>query len=490
MNHYEYFLIVLCLLVSSASCEDMFGEISQKCDFKDVLKESQLSSLKELPEFKKCQDWAAISSIKSVEQLSEDNKNNIRCLLYHESLVSVCKDLKKRKIDMYDMLSNSPTNRSLKDICNNSFPNVQTKSQVIYNLTQNYEQCKYLCQELQKGALVLDMMCIKSYNFITFSKEMEQNQTSLNNEMLRAQVPLVENPNSFEETTHPEINKKNHFSTSGIKSEEELMVTPKGNKDNVNEINDENLDARSNIPVEEKLNKDEFSGNLNQNKYPLAIEKNKENALLQNLSDKKHAQKNQEIDSPDNITNSIPSNQVSLIQDSQEEKPKSNTDNKNNASLNNQNVSPKIINQNTALEGDYEETDIETQDKPVEENEAKQSNTLIDPDNVNEEDDDGIPDRFKAPKLGQLSDRFEYNGDLNGNSNFFGYFSFTCIVFVIGYILYHNKQKVLALLLEGRNSRRPQRTRRPNSANYHKLDSNLEEAISSSVTKNPSHVIY
>lgn len=49
--------------------------------------------------------------------------------------------------------------------------------------------------------------------------------------------------------------------------------------------------------------------------------------------------------------------------------------------------------------------------------------------------------------------------------------------------------QIQALMVEGPR-RRAYRGRRPNSANYHKLDSNLEEAISSSCKKNSSHIIY
>lgn len=107
-----------------------------------------------------------------------------------------------------------------------------------------------------------------------------------------------------------------------------------------------------------------------------------------------------------------------------------------------------------------------------------------------------------------------------GESYFFSYFMTVCVLFVLGYVGYHNKQKVifsligqfkllqshdaaeiqfkfytelfqiLALVLEGRKGRRPTRSRRPNSANYHKLDSNLEEAVTSSCSKNTTQVIY
>ncbi|XP_028136550.2 trans-Golgi network integral membrane protein 2 isoform X2 [Diabrotica virgifera virgifera] len=79
---------------------------------------------------------------------------------------------------------------------------------------------------------------------------------------------------------------------------------------------------------------------------------------------------------------------------------------------------------------------------------------------------------------------------VDGESPFFSYFMVICVVFVLGYVAYHNRIKVMALLLEGKRNKRQNRGRRPNSANYHKLDSNLEEAISSNVTKNSSNVIY
>lgn len=48
----------------------------------------------------------------------------------------------------------------------------------------------------------------------------------------------------------------------------------------------------------------------------------------------------------------------------------------------------------------------------------------------------------------------------------------------------------MALVLEGKKNKRQHRKRRPDSANYHKLDSNLEEALSSSCIKNSNQIIY
>lgn len=89
-----------------------------------------------------------------------------------------------------------------------------------------------------------------------------------------------------------------------------------------------------------------------------------------------------------------------------------------------------------------------------------------------------------------LAANFQNQNVDDSNSYFFSYFMMVCVLFICGYVAYHNKQKILALVLEGRKGRRPSRSRRPNSANYHKLDTTLEEAVTSSCNKNTTQVIY
>lgn len=71
----------------------------------------------------------------------------------------------------------------------------------------------------------------------------------------------------------------------------------------------------------------------------------------------------------------------------------------------------------------------------------------------------------------------------------FSYFATIAILCFVAYFLYHYKNKLLALALEGRKSRN--KRGRPSSANYSKLHSNLEEAIASNVsTPSATHVLY
>lgn len=81
----------------------------------------------------------------------------------------------------------------------------------------------------------------------------------------------------------------------------------------------------------------------------------------------------------------------------------------------------------------------------------------------------------------------------DADSNFFSYLMFLMLITIIFYIAYHNKTKVLALVIEGRRGRSGSRNgsrRKHNSAEYRKLDSNLEEAIQSNDQVLTTQIIY
>lgn len=75
-------------------------------------------------------------------------------------------------------------------------------------------------------------------------------------------------------------------------------------------------------------------------------------------------------------------------------------------------------------------------------------------------------------------------------SHFFTYFTVFSLISIAAYVGYHNKQKILAMVLEGRRSRSNRGRRRPSTANYRKLDCTLEEAVTSQCNANVTHVIY
>lgn len=84
----------------------------------------------------------------------------------------------------------------------------------------------------------------------------------------------------------------------------------------------------------------------------------------------------------------------------------------------------------------------------------------------------------------------QFPGLRSDDSHFFTYFTVVTLACIVGYIGYHNKQKIFAIVLEGRRSRNSRGRRRPSTANYRKLDCTLEEAVTSQCNSNVTHVIY
>ncbi|XP_077286397.1 uncharacterized protein LOC143911397 [Arctopsyche grandis] len=77
------------------------------------------------------------------------------------------------------------------------------------------------------------------------------------------------------------------------------------------------------------------------------------------------------------------------------------------------------------------------------------------------------------------------------DSNFFTYFIFAIGIFILGYVVYHNKNKVLGLLVEGRrNSNTGRRRGVSSSTAYRKLDCTLEEAVSSTPPSHGPNIVY
>lgn len=97
---------------------------------------------------------------------------------------------------------------------------------------------------------------------------------------------------------------------------------------------------------------------------------------------------------------------------------------------------------------------------------------------------------IQSPAHASMQDPFLEESD----SNFFAYFMSLMLICIIVYVAYHNKTKVIALVLEGRRSGSGRGTggigRRKHTAAYRKLDTNLEEAITSNASGRTTQIIY
>ena len=96
------------------------------------------------------------------------------------------------------------------------------------------------------------------------------------------------------------------------------------------------------------------------------------------------------------------------------------------------------------------------------------------------------PNLPQSPILDKMGD-----AALETQSKFFSYFVAGTILCIVGYLVFLNKKKIMALLVEGRRKQPSSRSRRhSSSAAYHKLDNNLEEAMGSNSNESVRHVIY
>nr|XP_012215632.1 PREDICTED: trans-Golgi network integral membrane protein 1-like [Linepithema humile] len=177
---------------------------------------------------------------------------------------------------------------------------------------------------------------------------------------------------------------------------------------------------------------------------------------------------NNEVSSKNNAENNVP-NKVDVNEGKSEDLKKQNIDD----------VKTSTISENTQDHYDTSlEEEIETEDGNDADDTVQQSNMG----NPNEEIH--VQETFEKNNL-----RFS-NLRTEDDSHFFTYFTVIIMMCIIGYIGYCNKQKIFAIVLEGRRSKNNRGRRRPSTASYRKLDCTLEEAVTSQCNANVTHVIY
>ncbi|KAM0734716.1 Trans-Golgi network integral membrane protein 2 [Formica fusca] len=139
----------------------------------------------------------------------------------------------------------------------------------------------------------------------------------------------------------------------------------------------------------------------------------------------------------------------------------------------------------TISENTQDHYDIGNPEEDIEPNVADSNNDEDDPvQQSTRNQNENVQEVFEQKNMQYSNIRTE------DDSHFFTYFTVITVACIAGYIGYHNKQKILAIVLEGRRSRNNRGRRRPSTANYRKLDCTLEEAVTSQCNANVTHVIY
>nr|XP_008201128.1 PREDICTED: trans-Golgi network integral membrane protein 1 isoform X1 [Tribolium castaneum] len=436
--HIIYLFVGLYTVIGAPVEKSMYDAIQEKCP-----SVSSIPTFKSQPLFRICKDWKNISEI---SQLTETNAAAIRCLLYYQTFTEYCTQTQTINTSVSLKLE-----YDLDTLCDfvKSMPHKNLSS-----IFATRDNCEKICtDELELPHSVCKMSYYFAHLDVTPAEKLEK------------PVPLK--PISTDKNTdqspkteikpHPDILQPNPAPPTSINA------APSANK-----------------VVQETTSQKQKA------KAPTAVQP----PHIENLP-------NSEI-KPDN-TNPVvvpEKNAPQTDQNRQKAQPEQ-------TSVENQNPAPQETKKVDPIEPKPPQDD-----KKVELNPGKSDNQQDLPQEEkildDEDDEEQPPDTLendlaesslnagpgsKPSKLDE-SEPVNYSTEMENDSYFFTYFMVLCVIFIAGYVCYHNKQKILALILEGRRGKRQYRGRRPNSANYHKLDSNLEEAISSSCKKNTSNVIY
>lgn len=131
---------------------------------------------------------------------------------------------------------------------------------------------------------------------------------------------------------------------------------------------------------------------------------------------------------------------------------------------------------------------------------AVDTDNMSDNDNINDNEDQLEQTEFDKPVISKSYDRNDESITVRNQAKPFvdapkGSYLFTYLlcgmaICVLGYIVAHNKNKLLAFILEGRRASAGRGARKRHTASYRRLNSNIEEAITSADRTNFSQVIY
>jgi hypothetical protein len=516
--NYRHILCFLCIGFHYILCKPTTLEKS----FYDAVEE-KCPSIKSIPHykeqhlFKTCKNWTIISEVKQGE-----SKENIQCLLYFEAFTNYCKH--SDKVD--NEIPFSTFKYDLKKICDyaKTIPNKNLKS--IFAMEG---ACEQICTDTMG---MVESVCSTSYYYsfvkVNVPSEVKESVTTLqgSDEGVKSEVTVNKSGKGNVESQILNTNLENKVNQADKEIKSEQNLNEQNTDDVANSLNklQKKLKEPSKLDLQPPVipvpvHKDLVS-NVDQNNVPPASGETSDQvpaAPALNGDAPIPVKYVSEHGNTGNLNKEV-SNQEVVHQnhDNQSNQTKA-ADKKDENNTSKTAVKPEIlgtkdvittVNSGKVVEQDKQHINVIENKLNAEENDARdnveengadqnQAEAELEPIDEDPQSPDGEEDNLESSveksskplKIGD-TDPANYSTEMDGDSYFFTYFMLLCIIFIVGYVCYHNKQKILALILEGRRGKRQYRGRRPNSANYHKLDSNLEEAITSSCKKNTNNVIY
>ncbi|KAK2583255.1 hypothetical protein KPH14_009268 [Odynerus spinipes] len=510
--------------VAQISYTDVINNDTSLCD----------NSIKQfLCQSKFTKDCTQLNYPQNIDKLSLDNDNveTFLCLGMHDTIYKICQyikhetwsstfskqedlDLSIQKLTEFkpnDKAFSQSMTSNTEGFCKNlseftpMYDKVQPALSKLAKLLKNLFKCNQICFDINDS---LNPLCavlawinqidqtIKK-NAVT-TKNSKPSSTTNDNSNIPKSVQQEENRIEQVNIDHEHsANIQNAVSSKGTKKNDMVtqnvpnIVLLNANKlqPSINSFNNDNKP----MPKEKVLSTVAHSVTMKQNSTTTnsASQTNVPNPIME--SGKKHSQPHDIKDTLDSVV--IDTNQPAKEVSQKDDIPTN--DNRiidTNKNVNNKAISPSVedVKSTTLSEN--------TQDSIAEDNAANIANH----DDFNHIEDDPLSNG-NIESLGQPIDTDNQNENIpeisgqresfrviknDEESHFFTYFTIISLGFIAGYIGYHNKQKILAIVLEGRRSKNNRGRRRPSTANYRKLDCTLEEAVTSQCNANVTHVIY
>ncbi|XP_030755678.1 trans-Golgi network integral membrane protein 2-like [Sitophilus oryzae] len=432
--------------------ETMYDAIAKKCPAVEVTNLKNNSTIFT----KDCLNW---DKINATNVFNDETKQDVLCLVYYESLVSFCTKLGENAHKFKGLITPNIAKEKYNVCAGNIsiYPKNNTKSEHdISKLLPDYTGCLKLCWD---GQEIRDI-CNLAYYFNTF-----------NFTMLDSYIALKQKSNNAA-TLIPQVNSN----TKEISTVVEKQPSEVGSSKNPAPVFETIPVASNKNPQADPKPKLTVQDVKNEKSPEVLNEKPKDIVAVENSLAEPEKQPAKKTEKPPELV--APQKVIPV----HEEMDK-------NSEVKETQVNPVGEDKHVPNEDQFEEQNIEQQEQEEEDEEEGIPEEPLRNNEENLEKDKKVvkPDMVEESPISSFAVTDE---DMDGNSYFFSYFTVLMCLCIAGYVGYHNRQKILALILEGKKGRKPGRGRRPNSANYHKLDSNLEEAMSSSCPKPSSNVIY
>nr|CAH7716921.1 unnamed protein product [Callosobruchus chinensis] len=467
---------------------------------------------KQLEVLKGCPKWC---QLKEIRTLGKDNEKDVLCLLFANSILSFCTTFKNATIKDVDLIP--PSTITVASVCSKLLSPKQNAEFNISAIIPKKKHCEAVCSNYYGDTPVM-RECAIAYYYASGIANITQKPSDLTSSIIKGSmndekdVPEVDHKQIIQEQIHHKQD-----AIGDIHNEIDSVKPAGGSVTPVN-VNKKTEQLQEESPKHKKAAKQKPSGeivtrgeNLQTSTKGKIEQKLQGDQALQGAGSVPHLDTAPAGSMTQHTMVSVKSEPSAAaapvlpsIKDNSEHGPDE------QFADNIQDHPPMHLQDSVAVEanlpvengGENTEPKIEEEEEAIvpkeEETSAKERLNHLGFSKDDEEDntyDDEIGTAYAKlvkKKLITSGEPASYNNldEMDGESYFFSYFMVVCVLFVLGYVVYHNRQKVLALVLEGKRSKTQYRSRRPNSANYHKLDTNLEEAISSNCNKNSSHVIY